>query len=178
MAHVEVDFRRDFEAVMHALGTRGLLLGSYDARGKANFMTIGWGVLGIVWGLPMWVVLVRPSRYTFGCIERTGFFSVNVPTKGMEKTCAVCGSKSGRDMDKVLACKLTVEKGSYASAPVILECPIVYECKVVHSTDVIPERLAEEVRAEAYPKGDYHRLYFGKILATRAEADPGSLLAK
>ena len=83
MASVEADFRQHFDLVMHALGTRGLLLGSYDVRGKANFMTIGWGTLGIIWGLPIWVVLVRRSRYTFGCIEHSRCFSVNVPVRGM-----------------------------------------------------------------------------------------------
>ena len=76
----------------------------------------------------------------------------------------------------MVECGLTVERGSHVSAPVVPACPIVYECEVVHSNDMIPARLAEEVRTEAYPKGDYHRLYFGKILAVRVEADAGRLL--
>lgn len=122
------------------------------------------------------VVLVRPSRYTFGCIERYGCFTVNVPTKAMRETCLLCGSKSGRDVDKFAECGLTAEKAATVQAPVVAECPLVYECSVVHVYDVAPNALAEEIRRAAYPQGDYHRVYYGKILAARAEPDVESLL--
>ena len=62
-------------------------------------------------------------------------------------------------------------------APVVAECPLVYECRVVHFNDVLPPNLAEEIRQGAYPKGDFHRIYWGEILAARAEPDAADLLA-
>jgi len=165
-----------FPKVVEIMGSHGLLLGAYDAAGKPNLMTIGWGTIGIVWGKPIWVVLVRPSRYTYGCIERQGCFTVNVPTRAMAEACALCGSRSGRDTDKFAACRLTAEKATTVNAPAVAQCPIVYECRVVHTNDVLPPRLAEEIRAGAYPGGDFHRVFWGEILAARAERDAAALL--
>ena len=63
-------------------------------------------------------------------------------------------------------------------APVVEQCPIVYECKVVHSNDILPPRLAEEIRASAYAGGDFHRVYWGEILAARADPKAAELLAE
>jgi len=155
---------------------QGLLLGSYDSAGKPNVMTIGWGALGRIWGVPAWIVLVRPSRYTFRCIEHSGCFSVNVPTSEMHMACATAGSSSGRDGDKFALAGLTAEKGRTVLAPIVAECPIVYECQVVHSNDVLPEKLAGEIISGAYMDGDYHRVYFGKVLSALAEPDAGKRL--
>jgi flavin reductase (DIM6/NTAB) family NADH-FMN oxidoreductase RutF len=165
-----------FADVMKVLTSRGLLVGSFDAHGKANLMTIGWGVLGEVWGKPLWVVLVRPSRYTYKCIESTGCFTVNVPSARMDEACNVCGTQSGRTIDKFAVCRLTAELAGTVRAPAVAECPIVYECKVVHSGDVLSERLAPEIVDGAYAGGDFHRVYWGEILAARAEPDAARLL--
>jgi flavin reductase (DIM6/NTAB) family NADH-FMN oxidoreductase RutF len=161
---------------MKMLRGPGLLVGSYDAAGRANAMTIGWGTIGSIWGIPMWTILVRPSRYTYRCIEHSGCFTVNVPSSGMEKACAICGSKSGRDMDKFKECGLTAQKALTVLAPTIDQCPIVYECQVVHSNDVLPTKLSDEIHPGAYISGDFHRIYFGKILTVRADPNAGELL--
>jgi len=163
-----MDFFANYAAVVARLGSDGVLLGSYDLADEPNFMTIGWGTLGIVWGLPMWIVLVRPSRYTYECIERSGCFSVNVPTPAMAKACTICGTRSGRDGDKCAPAGLTVTRGSHVPAPLADQCPIVYECKVVHYNDVAPDTLATEIIAGAYPAGDFHRVYFGQVLSAAA----------
>lgn len=167
-----------FPAVMEALTSRGLLLGVYDPQGKANLMTIGWGTLGSVWGKPLWVVLVRPSRYTYRCIEQMQCFTVNVPTGAIAPACAVCGSKSGRDIDKFAVCGLTPERATAIQAPAVAECPIVYECRVVHYNDVLEPHLAAEITADAYEGGDFHRVYWGEILAARAEPNAAKALAE
>ena len=176
MASSEIAYTDHYEAVMKVLTSRGLLLGAYDAAGKANLMTIGWGTLGAVWGKPLWVVLVRPSRYTYKCIESAGCFTVNVPGADLEEACALCGSKSGRDLDKFAACGLKAAKARTVKAPAVAECPIVYECKVVHSNDILPPRLAGEIVAGAYKGGDFHRVYWGEILAARADPDAAARL--
>jgi flavin reductase (DIM6/NTAB) family NADH-FMN oxidoreductase RutF len=168
MAKADLDYTKHFEFVMKTLTERGLLIGSYDAQGKANLMTIGWGTLGSIWGLPMWVVLVRPSRYTYRCIEHTGCFTVNVPTDAISRACVTCGTKSGRDIDKFAVCKLDVEKSQYVLAPRVAQCPIVYDCQVVHSNDILPAKLSEDILKGSYVDNDFHRVYFGKILAVRS----------
>jgi flavin reductase (DIM6/NTAB) family NADH-FMN oxidoreductase RutF len=172
----KIDFTKHYEQVIAAMRSRGLLLGSYDAAGKANIMTIGWGSLGSIWGIPVWTVLVRPSRYTYGCIEHSGCFSVNVPAADMHSEAAQAGSTSGRDVDKFAACGLTAQKASTVLAPLVGECPIVYECQVVHSSDILPAKLADDILTGSYVDGDFHRVYFGKILQAAAATDADKLV--
>jgi flavin reductase (DIM6/NTAB) family NADH-FMN oxidoreductase RutF len=91
--------------------------------------------------------------------------------------CAVCGSKSGRDTDKFARCGLTEQRAAAVLAPTVKECPLVYECQVVHAADVDPQKMDGQILSGAYRDGDYHRMYFGKILATSAEAGAGDFLA-
>ena len=167
MARSEVPYAQHFSAVMRVMTGQGLLLASGAER--PNAMTIGWGTIGSVWGKPMWIVLVRPSRYTYQLIEKAGDFTVNVPTKELARACAVCGSSSGRDMDKFKDCGLTAGKSRRVRAAFIEQCPMHYECKVVHSNDVAPASLAQEIRGSCYGGGDYHRVYWGEILGAYAE---------
>lgn len=169
MTKNDIAYPAYFEGVDKVLTSRGLLLACADKSGKPNAMTIGWGTIGSIWSMPMWIVLVRPSRYTYELIERAGDFTVNVPPAGLEKACVHCGTVSGRDHDKFAELKLTAEPGRQVSAPVIAECVINYECRVVHKNDLDPSTLDAQIAQQAYPAGDYHRVYFGQILAAYAD---------
>jgi flavin reductase (DIM6/NTAB) family NADH-FMN oxidoreductase RutF len=103
---------------------------------------------------------------------------VNVPTEAMGLACALVGSKSGRDTDKFAQAHLTAVKAKNVLAPVVEECPIIYECQVVHSNDVLPAKLSDEIRSGAYVSGDFHRVYFGKILAAYADPQVADALPK
>jgi flavin reductase (DIM6/NTAB) family NADH-FMN oxidoreductase RutF len=176
MERTPIAYSEHYQAVMSTMTSRGLLLGSYDAAGKPNAMTIGWGAIGSIWGIPVWTVLVRPSRYTYRCIEHSAGFTVNVPTDDMVLACAGCGSKSGRDMDKFKEFSLEAGRAQSVLAPVIEQCPLVYECQVVHANDILPDKLQNEILTGSYVDGDYHRIYYGKILRTTASADVADLL--
>jgi len=177
MAKRDVAYTSYFDQVMKVLTQTGLLLASKDANGRPNAMTIGWGTIGSVWGKPLWIVLVRPSRYTYQCIEATGDFTVNVPPPSLTEVVAFCGSKSGRDYDKFAALSLTAVPGKSVNVPVIEQCVVNYECRVVHHNDVLPSELAGEIQNSAYKSGDYHRVYYGEILETYADEDALTKLA-
>jgi flavin reductase (DIM6/NTAB) family NADH-FMN oxidoreductase RutF len=177
MTREKIDTNRLYPAVLRVMQSRGLLLGSYDSQSKPNLMTIGWGSMGSIWGEPVWIVLVRPSRYTYRCIEHTGCFSVNVPGADLNLACATCGSRSGRDVEKFEACDLTARKGQSVLAPVVAQCPLVYECQVIHASDIDPAKMDGRIVSGAYRDGDYHRMYFGKILDTGADPMVEDLLA-
>ncbi|MGC9455689.1 MAG: flavin reductase family protein [Phycisphaerae bacterium] len=176
MAKERIDYTKHYDKVIDAMTSRGLLLGSYDAGGKPNVMTIGWGAMGSIWGVPVWTVLVRPSRYTFRCIEHTGCFTVNVPGESLARVCASAGSRSGANVDKFEELGITAEKASGVLAPVVAECPVHYECQVVHSNDILPQKLSDEILSGAYQDGDFHRVYWGKILGAYAESGAADLL--
>jgi flavin reductase (DIM6/NTAB) family NADH-FMN oxidoreductase RutF len=130
-------------------------------------MTIGWATVGVIWGLPIMVVLVRPSRYTYQFIEDSKVFAVNVPTPQMKEYVALCGSRSGRDLDKLA--QVSTSMGQVVNSVTIDTCPLVYECQVVHWNDVQPGNLGADIPSRAYPQGDFHRVYYGQILGTFAK---------
>lgn len=148
---------------------KGVLL-TTAAEGKVNSMTIGWGTLGIQWGRPIYIAFVRESRYTKGLLDKNGEFTVNVPVGEVDKNIiSVCGSKSGRDMDKIKELDLTLEEPESVSVPAIKELPLTLECKVIYKQDQDPKAIDPNYDTRYYAKGtpnenDYHTAYYGEIV--------------
>jgi len=165
----KVSYDHRLNKTLALLADPGLLLASTRRSGASNVMAIGWGTVGIIWGKPIFVVLVRPSRYTYGFIEDSGAFTVNVPTEEMREWVNLCGSRSGRDVDKFALLGMSTSPGQMVGAVTIDASPMVYECKVVHHNDLLPPNLAAEVESSYYGGADYHRLYFGEVLGAYAE---------
>jgi flavin reductase (DIM6/NTAB) family NADH-FMN oxidoreductase RutF len=164
MQRREVEYTYQLDGTLAALANGGLLLASTRGDGRSNAMTIGWAAPGVVWGLPVMIVLVRPSRYTYTFIEESRVFTVNVPSPDMRDLVQLCGTRSGRDVDKLAL--VDTSMGQKVNCVRIEACPVVYECQVVHWNDVQPDALLPDIRAKAYPHGDFHRLYYGHILGT------------
>jgi flavin reductase (DIM6/NTAB) family NADH-FMN oxidoreductase RutF len=175
MKKLKVPLTAYSEETIRTLNRCGCLLVSGKME-KANVMTIGWGLIGILWGKPFFMVAVRPSRHTYNFIEDTGDFTVNVAKKGMEEIVKYCGSISGREHDKFKEKGLTLLPGKKVKSPIISECLIHYECRVVFKSKVIPNGLPRKIKWIYYPRGDYHTLYFGEILATFADEEVASNL--
>ena len=154
----------------------GLFLVSAGSDGRPNAMTIGWGLVGTMWGKPFFTVAVRLSRYTYKLIEESGEFTVCLPAKGMEGALEVCGTRSGRDIDKFEELRLTALKGREVDAPYIAECPVHYECKVAYKAQLEPGELERALEDEVYPSGNYHVLYLGRIKGVYAEEDASERL--
>ena len=166
MERREVPYTYDFEETMTKIHNGGLLLASTKRSGESNLMTIGWGTIGIIWGRPEFVVLVRPSRYTYEFIEDSGEFTVNVPTSDMAEFVLFCGTHSGRDVDKLAAFDVATTPGQKVGSITVDDCPMIYECRVSHKNDIIPEELMGDIVPSYYSEGDFHRVYFGKIVGT------------
>jgi len=162
MAKKEIATFEELQETLNRLNNPGALL--VAGKEKSNPMTIGWGSVGIIWGRPIFAVLVRPSRFTHGLMESWPEFTVNIPSLEMDKIVNFCGTKSGRDVDKIAECKLTLEPGHKIEIPSLAECPIHYECRIVHKNNVILSELINEITSEFYPSGDFHTVYFGEIL--------------
>lgn len=161
---------------------QGVLLTS-AAEGEVNVMTIGWGALGVEWGRPVFVAYVRTSRHTHELLDRSGEFTVSVPvaTGDAERDArvrailATCGSRSGRDTDKVAECGLTLVEGEEVASPAIAELPLTLECRVIYRRDQDVALLPDGLRERYYPqdKGPEvalanlasHTEYYGEIVS-------------
>ncbi len=145
---------------------RGAFL-SVKAGEIVNTMTIGWGFAGFMWRTPMLIVAVRPSRYTFELMEKADNFTVSFPAHGeLKKALADAGRASGRDTDKFTSFNLTPQPGTMIESPSIAECNLVYECQLLYKHPLEPELLPTEIKSLFYPEGDYHTLFFAKILTS------------
>ena len=148
---------------------KGILL-TTKANGQVNSMTIGWGFLGIQWAKPIFVVLVRQSRHTKKMLDENPEFTINVPLGAVDKNIlGVCGTKSGRDMDKIKHLGLTLEEGETVSVPAIKELPLTLECKVIYKQKQDLSAIPQPSIDRFYPmdadgKQDYHIAYFGQIV--------------
>ena len=165
----KIDYAEGFGELCKALNGDGAFLLVQDRTGKANPMTIGWATLGVVWGMPALTVLVRPSRYTFGLIEEAKGFSVNVPKRPMSRELGFCGSRSGRDCDKAAESGLKIVKGLTPGISVLRGRGLVYECETVGRTHILREQLDPAVVSRYYGSGDFHTVYFGKVLQAYRE---------
>ncbi len=159
-----LDFTHYLRKTLEKMNNPGLLLLSGNAN-ESNVMTIGWGTIGIIWGKPIFCVLVRPSRYTDSFIKKYNEFTVNVPFDGMEGIALYCGTVSGRNYNKFKKKNITLLPGKKVKCPSIKECDIIYECRVIHKNIIVPAGLIPGISSEYYKEGDYHTVYFGEILA-------------
>ena len=170
MAKIIVDYRDYARETIKAFGESRVLLVSRGKEGLPNVMAIGWGTPGIIWRRPMFVVLVRPSRYTYKLIEETGEFTVNIVPPSLKEVVQYCGTVSGRDHDKFKEKKLTAIPSKKLKTPIIKECILHFECRVVYKNDLVSTELEKSIIDALYPSGDFHRLYFGEILACQVES--------
>lgn len=145
----------------------GILL-TAAADGRVNTMTIGWGALGTDWGKPMFMALVRESRFTRELLDKNPEFTVNVPYGEFDKRIiGFCGSRSGRDTDKIKELGLTLVDSDIVSVPGIKELPLTLECKVAARQRQEPGLICEQFRKAFYPSPeDAHIMYFGEIVNT------------
>ena len=137
---------------------------------EVNTMTIGWGTIGIDWSRPVFIAYVRESRYTKQLLETNKEFTVNIPYGSVDKKIlGVCGTKSGRDMNKIAELGLTLEEPERVSVPGIREVPLTLECKVIYKQKQDLSAIPEPILSRYYPADesgfrDYHYAYYGEIL--------------
>jgi flavin reductase (DIM6/NTAB) family NADH-FMN oxidoreductase RutF len=136
-------------------------------KGKegTNVMTIGWALIGFVWRRPVMMVAVRTSRYTYQLIEKADSFTVSIPSGNMKKEINICGSKSGRDLDKFKECGFSAAKSKKVGSPVLKIPGYHFECRIINKAPTDPKFLSPDLE-DIYPAKDYHTLYFGEVLAS------------
>jgi flavin reductase (DIM6/NTAB) family NADH-FMN oxidoreductase RutF len=152
--------------VVSAWKDRGFLLAAGDfASGSYNLMTVGWGGLGRMWRRPMAMIMVRPTRYTYTFFQKHRDFTLNRFPASFADKLSYCGSHSGREVDKVRQTGLTPIASERVTAPSFEEAELILECRTSYFSDFDPGHFLADYIEENYPKKDYHRLFFGEILA-------------
>jgi flavin reductase (DIM6/NTAB) family NADH-FMN oxidoreductase RutF len=150
----------------HLWESQWLLLTSGDFEaGDYNAMTVAWGSFGVMWSKPFALVVVRPTRHTYGFIEKYETFTLTAFPKEQHKALQLLGTRSGRDGDKIAQAGLTPIPSIQVAAPAFAEAELVIECRKTYWDDLNPEHFLETGIEKNYPARDYHRMYFGEIVA-------------
>lgn len=129
------------------------VIGTYDAAGTPNLMTVAWG--GICCSKPPAVsISLREATYTYACVVQRRAFTVNIPSVSHAAAADLAGVISGRDGDKFAAAGLTAIPSDLVDAPYVREFPLNLECRLVDSL-----------------KLGLHTLFVGEIVDVKADED-------
>lgn len=112
----------------------GVVLVSSSYKGKDNVMTACW-CFPLSFDPILFGVSIGKERFSFGLVEKSREFVINVPGEGMLKAALICGENSGRDEDKFALAELTKEGSEKVKAPSIAESLTSIECKVTNSIE-------------------------------------------
>ena len=129
---------------------------------KFNTMTISWGGVGIMWGKNVAFTFIRPQRYTYEFIENGDYYSMSFFDEDYRDALKFCGSKSGRDYDKVNETGLTTaftENG----VPYFEEAKLVLICKKMYAQNLNEESIIDSDSVSKWYNNDYHKMYISEI---------------
>jgi flavin reductase (DIM6/NTAB) family NADH-FMN oxidoreductase RutF len=138
------------------------MLVTSGTKDKFNMMTASWGGVGVLWKKDVAFVFIRPQRYTFEFIENNERMTLCFFDESKRGILNLCGSKSGRELDKVAETGLT---------PVITEQGIYYEeakmvlcCKKLYAQYLDGESFIDtNIIPSCYKDNDYHKMYVCSI---------------
>lgn len=102
-----------------------------NVKDRPNYMVVGY-VAPFNFGKHIFFSLYR-KRYTHIGIMENKTFSVNIPNESLLHETSICGSKSGRDVDK--SALFDTFYGDLKTAPMIRQCPINIECELADILD-------------------------------------------
>jgi len=133
---------------------------------KFNMMTASWGGAGFLWNKPVVFVVIRPERYTREFVEKEGSFTISFLGEEHKKVHAICGSKSGRDIDKVAATGLTPFFTGNGN-PGFEESRLTLECKILYTTKMDKKDFVDTSIHDLWyneHKGNLHNVYVAEII--------------
>lgn len=145
--------------LIDAIKNEWMLITAGDKNGY-NMMTASWGFLGEMWGNDTAIAMIRPQRYTMEFVEKSDYYTLSFygDNKDIHK---VCGSMSGRDVNKT---ELTGLTPVFENNSVYFEeARLVIICKKQYVQDMKEECFIDKVPLKWYDNGDYHKMIFGKI---------------
>ena len=107
-----------------------VLITSINKQGKPNVMTASF-IMPISFEPKILAFSISPNRYTFQNLKEVPEFCVCVLKEEQKEVAKICGSYSGRNVNKFELANLTIENSEKIKPPRIKECPICLECKLI-----------------------------------------------
>lgn len=135
------------------------------ANDKVNTMTAAWFTVGDIWSQPVFIIMVKKSRFTHSILEKSLTFSISfLDDKNFSKL-GYLGKASGRDEDKIKKADLHIDYAE--NTPYIDESKQVIICtKLFENNCTIADIKDKNIVSRYYSeseKDNYHTLYIGRI---------------
>ncbi|MGE5280300.1 MAG: flavin reductase family protein [Deltaproteobacteria bacterium] len=157
-----------------AIGKRWMLIAAGSPE-RYNMMTASWGAFGVLWHRDVCFCFLRPQRYTREFVEKEAFFTLSFFDDRYKKVLNLCGSRSGRDIDKMMAAGLTAFAPLAARAGLrgrqdrhravaFREARLILVCRKIYHQDILPGNFVDPRIGDNYPQKDYHRMYVGEVM--------------
>ena len=148
--------------IFSAINDEWMLVTAVNSKGKVNTMTASWGGFGIMWNKPVCVAVIRPQRYTSEFVKDSQRLTLSFLEDGNKEALKICGTKSGRDCDKISEAGLkAIVEDDYAyfdKSRLTIVGKKIYVSKF-HEENFIDKSIIES----KYPKRDYHDVYVCEI---------------
>lgn len=150
------------ENIFRLIGKEWMLITAGQKK-KYNMMTASWGTAGVLWKKPVVFTFVRPQRYTYEFMESQPHFTISFFPESHREVLNLCGTTSGRDLNKMAIDDLTPMETSSGSIS-FEEAKLVLECRKIYYDDINPDFFQVFDIEKVYPTKDYHRFYIGEIM--------------
>ena len=140
------------------------MLVTAGTKDSFNTMTANWGGIGYLWNKNVAFVFVRPERYTHDFIEREDRFTLSFYPEECRKALQICGTKSGRDIDKVKETGLSPEELP-SGAVTFSQARLTLDCKKLFKTEMSEaDFIDKETMNKCYGEhGGFHTVYVVEI---------------
>jgi len=106
------------------------LVTSLDRNGHANALGVAW-VTRTSFSPFLMMISIDRRRYSHEGIDLHKEFVINYPNEDQAQGAWICGTKSGRDGDKMKLSGLELIDSKAVRAPTIKDATVSFECKVV-----------------------------------------------
>ena len=149
------------ENTFSAIGKDWMLIGACDGE-KYNAMTASWGTFGVLWNKNVAIVFIRPERYTYEFSDKCEYLSLSFFDEQYKPALKLCGTKSGRDCDKIKEAGLTpkINNGILSFD----EAKYTFTVRKLYTDDIKKANFLDEKLLENYTKGGYHKMYICEII--------------
>jgi flavin reductase (DIM6/NTAB) family NADH-FMN oxidoreductase RutF len=130
-------------------------------------MTASWGGLGVMWGKPVAVAVIRPQRYTKEFVDSEELFTLSFYPDDKKSALSYCGANSGRGMAKgEKAANAGLTPLSLDGTAAFEEAELILVCKKLYENPIDPNGFADkELIDKWYPSKDFHQAYVAEIIA-------------
>ncbi len=129
------------------------LVTSLDKNGRPNAMGVAWATRTSI--EPFLVLIsIDHRRYSHEGIQMHKEFVLNYPSEDQADSAWICGTRSGRDGDKIKLAGIKLMDSKAVKVPTIEGATVAFECKVV----------------DQFETGD-HTVFVGKVVGMSGNPD-------